>query len=79
VITVHLWLSSLIRLGRRFSGLTCVRQVQRTMLELLNQLDGFESTSSIKVHMFIRLFFWGVLILRGDRSGADGNESAGYP
>ena len=24
-------------------------QVQRTMLELLNQLDGFESTSNIKV------------------------------
>jgi 26S proteasome regulatory subunit T6 len=24
-------------------------EVQRTMLELLNQLDGFESTTSIKV------------------------------
>ena len=24
-------------------------QVQRTMLELLNQLDGFESSSNIKV------------------------------
>ena len=26
------------------------REVQRTMLELLNQLDGFSSTSDIKVH-----------------------------
>ena len=27
------------------------RQVQRTMLELLNQLDGFEATNQIKVIM----------------------------
>ena len=27
------------------------REVQRTMLELLNQLDGFSSTSDIKVSM----------------------------
>jgi ATP-dependent 26S proteasome regulatory subunit len=26
------------------------REVQRTMLELLNQLDGFSSTTDIKVH-----------------------------
>ena len=26
-----------------------VLQVQRTMLELLNQLDGFEATKNIKV------------------------------
>jgi 26S proteasome regulatory subunit T6 len=25
-------------------------EVQRTMLELLNQLDGFEPTQNIKVH-----------------------------
>lgn len=25
-------------------------EVQRTMLELLNQLDGFEATNKIKVH-----------------------------
>ena len=25
-------------------------EVQRTMLELLNQLDGFEATKNIKVH-----------------------------
>lgn len=29
------------------------REVQRTMLELLNQLDGFSSTSDIKVYYFI--------------------------
>ena len=27
------------------------REIQRTMLELLNQLDGFESTQNIKVIM----------------------------
>jgi 26S proteasome regulatory subunit T6 len=27
-------------------------EVQRTMLELLNQLDGFESTKNIKVSNF---------------------------
>ncbi len=31
-------------------------QVQRTMLELLNQLDGFESTSSIKVDIYVSPF-----------------------
>ena len=29
------------------------REVQRTMLELLNQLDGFSSTTDIKVSMLI--------------------------
>ena len=28
------------------------REVQRTMLELLNQLDGFEATKNIKVMSF---------------------------
>lgn len=28
-------------------------EVQRTMLELLNQLDGFEATKNIKVTFFI--------------------------
>lgn len=27
-------------------------EVQRTMLELLNQLDGFEATKNIKVRLF---------------------------
>ena len=30
-------------------------EVQRTMLELLNQLDGFESTKNIKVRQFPHL------------------------
>jgi ATP-dependent 26S proteasome regulatory subunit len=30
-------------------------EVQRTMLELLNQLDGFEATQSIKVKILIGL------------------------
>ena len=32
-------------------------EVQRTMLELLNQLDGFEATQNIKVQIF-RLKCW---------------------
>ena len=28
------------------------REVQRTMLELLNQLDGFEVKDDIKVHQY---------------------------
>ena len=28
-------------------------EVQRTMLELLNQLDGFEATNKIKVHALL--------------------------
>lgn len=30
-------------------------EVQRTMLELLNQLDGFEGTKNIKVSFFYRI------------------------
>ena len=33
------------------------RQVQRTMLELLNQLDGFSSNDDIKVKDFVRVMF----------------------
>ena len=37
---------------KRFDSTKCDdREVQRTMLELLNQLDGFESTKNIKVIM----------------------------
>lgn len=31
------------------------REVQRTMLELLNQLDGFSSDERIKVHFLISM------------------------
>ena len=31
------------------------REVQRTMLELLNQLDGFSSTEEIKVNEVVRV------------------------
>ena len=59
------------------------REVQRTMLELLNQLDGFSSTTDIKVCMlryyrifvlkssfFTRIFFilFYKIIFLGDRS-----------
>ena len=34
------------------------REVQRTMLELLNQLDGFSSDERIKVHSFSVTQHW---------------------
>jgi hypothetical protein len=34
---------------RKFSNVFLPVEVQRTMLELLNQLDGFEATKNIKV------------------------------
>ena len=37
--------------GQRIEGSRGDSEVQRTMLELLNQLDGFESTSNIKIIM----------------------------
>jgi 26S proteasome regulatory subunit T6 len=42
-------------------------EVQRTMLELLNQLDGFESTQNIKVELCL------LLIATDLRVGPDGN------
>ena len=33
-------------------------EVQRTMLELLNQLDGFESSKQIKVRAFTKLVIY---------------------
>merc|ERR1712130_686918 len=38
--------------GRRFSqGTSADREIQRTLMELLNQLDGFESLGKVKVIM----------------------------
>jgi 26S proteasome regulatory subunit T6 len=37
--------------GQRIEGSRGDSEVQRTMLELLNQLDGFETTSNIKIIM----------------------------
>lgn len=36
------------------------REIQRTMLELLNQLDGFDSRGDVKVCKFIDLHMFGV-------------------
>lgn len=41
------------------------REIQRTMLELLNQLDGFDERGDVKV----RLFGWSVLPYRAVREG----------
>ena len=51
------------------------REVQRTMLELLNQLDGFSSTSDIKVKTFVRSILVTVktlssLILQGRKTSS---------
>ena len=36
--------------GRRFSeGTSADREIQRTLMELLNQLDGFDSLGKVKV------------------------------
>merc|ERR1719412_541173 len=38
--------------GRRFSqGTSADREIQRTLMELLNQLDGFETLGKVKVIM----------------------------
>lgn len=34
------------------------REVQRTMLELLNQLDGFSSTTDIKVEFLLKIAYF---------------------
>lgn len=44
--TDDLWFSGTKRFDSEKAG---DREVQRTMLELLNQLDGFSSTADIKV------------------------------
>lgn len=40
--------------SQRLDGEHGDSEVQRTMMELLNQLDGFESTQNIKVRLKIR-------------------------
>jgi 26S proteasome regulatory subunit T5 len=47
-----IFIDELDAIGQKRSGggeLSGVREVQRTMLELLNQLDGFNSTTAVKV------------------------------
>lgn len=44
--------------GRRFSeGTSADREIQRTLMELLNQLDGFDELG--KVH----IFYWIALVM----------------
>ena len=56
-------------------------QVQRTMLELLNQLDGFEATNQIKVAGGT----WNARLCEGDFGrrarfiGGDGDQSYRHP
>ena len=44
------------------------REIQRTMLELLNQMDGFDSMGDVKVHILTSYVFWFTfaLLMSGD-------------
>lgn len=43
--------------GRRFSeGTSADREIQRTLMELLNQLDGFDSLGKVKVFFVLNVF-----------------------
>lgn len=44
--------------GRRFSeGTSADREIQRTLMELLNQLDGFDQLGKVCFFSFLLLFF----------------------
>jgi ATP-dependent 26S proteasome regulatory subunit len=44
--------------GRRFSeGTSADREIQRTLMELLNQLDGFEELGKVKFYHLDTLIF----------------------
>ena len=40
-----------VALPRLFRSLVCGREIQRTLMELLNQLDGFEDLGQVKMVM----------------------------
>lgn len=48
------------------------REIQRTMLELLNQMDGFDSMGDVKVHILTSYVFWFTfaLLMSGDEGHA---------
>lgn len=40
--------------GRRFSeGTSADREIQRTLMELLNQMDGFDSLGQVFYYLFL--------------------------
>lgn len=46
--------------GRRFSeGTSADREIQRTLMELLNQMDGFDSLGQVRIYLlkiFVSIF-----------------------
>ena len=38
------------------------REVQRILLELLNQMDGFDQHVNVKIRMYIGIIKWWVLV-----------------
>jgi len=52
--------------GARFDdGVGGDNEVQRTMLEIVNQLDGFDARGNIKVLMATNRYFFFPFLLRG--------------
>lgn len=50
--------------GRRFSeGTSADREIQRTLMELLNQLDGFDSLGKVKVFRTIIYFLYHIQVI----------------
>lgn len=50
--------------GARFDdGLGGDNEVQRTMLEIVNQLDGFDARGNIKVLMATNRYFFNLLVI----------------
>ena len=50
--------------GRRFSeGTSADREIQRTLMELLNQLDGFDELGKV---FFSEVFFFGFIHFSAD-------------
>jgi 26S proteasome regulatory subunit T4 len=49
--------------GRRFSeGTSADREIQRTLMELLNQLDGFDELGKVNLLFGVLTFFLGTTI-----------------
>jgi 26S proteasome regulatory subunit T4 len=49
--------------GRRFSeGTSADREIQRTLMELLNQLDGFDELGKVNLLFGLLTFFLGTTI-----------------
>lgn len=54
--------------GRRFSeGTSADREIQRTLMELLNQMDGFDSLGQVGVRMLLTYILLLLLLLQNNK------------